>query len=150
MLMNFPWMLSLIPVPEFFLWIFFYEYERMLKRPAVSSSDGSSQAMPSYMKLIHMETNKNTVPEDITQILHQTACWQVCWWSQTRLHVETQLLFLTFWTSVRPSLLTYFQALKFCLLSPRGWEAERPKEWKTENLADQREWNMSRFLRQQD
>lgn len=28
---------------------------------------------PSYMKLIHMEANTNTVPEDIIQIQHQTA-----------------------------------------------------------------------------
>lgn len=39
-----------------------------------------------------MEANTNTVPKDITEIQHQTASWQVCWWAQTRLRVETQLL----------------------------------------------------------
>lgn len=39
-----------------------------------------------------MEANTNTAPEDITEIQHQTASWQVCWWAQTRLRVETQLL----------------------------------------------------------
>lgn len=76
-------------------WDFMWNWEDIYEsnpRLVASSSDAWSQARPGYIKLIHMEVNTNTAPEAITQILHQTPSWQVCWWSQTRLHVETQLL----------------------------------------------------------
>lgn len=90
-----------------------------------------------------MEANTNTVPKDIAQIQHQTTSWQVCWWAQTRLRVETQLLpddILNFCPTKSSHILSGLENLPF---SPEGTEAERQKGWKTENSAAQREWNMS-------
>lgn len=74
-----------------------------------------------------MEANTNTAPEDITQIQHQTASWQVCWWAQTRLRVETQLLFydiLNFCPTTSSHILSGLENLPFL---PQGTEAERQK-----------------------
>lgn len=90
-----------------------------------------------------MEANTNTAPEDITQIQHQTASWQVCWWAQTRLRVKTQLLpsdILNFCPTKSSHILSGLENLPF---PPEGTQAERRKEWKTENSAAQKEWNMS-------
>lgn len=78
------------------------------------------------MKLILMEANTNREPGDIIQIQHQTASWQVCWWAQTRLRVETRLLLydiLNFCPTKSSRILSGLENLPFPPL-----EAERVKD----------------------
>lgn len=102
---------------------------------AASSTDWDSQARPRYMKLILMEANTNRAPEDITQIRHQTASWQVCWWAQTRLHVETQLLLydiLNFCPTKSSRILSGLENLLFYPLEAprqRDRKSERQRSW---------------------
>lgn len=100
-----------------------------------------------------MEANTNRVPEDITQIQHQTASWQVCWWAQTRLRVETQLLsydILNFCPTKSSHILSGLENLPF---PPQGTEAERQKSERrrTRQLRESEIWvTASRSLLQQD
>lgn len=102
---------------------------------AASSTDWDSRARPRYMKLILMEANTNRAPEDITQIWHQTASWQVCWWAQTRLHVETQLLLydiLNFCPTKSSRILSGLENLLFYPLEAprqRDRKSERQRSW---------------------
>lgn len=78
-----------------------------------------------------MEANTNTVPEDIIQIQHQTASWQVCWWAQTRLRVETQLLsydILNFCPTKASHILSGLENLPFPPSRHRGRETEKVKD----------------------
>lgn len=100
-----------------------------------------------------MEANTNTVPEDITQIQHQTASWQVCWWAQTRLRVETQLLsydILNFCPTKSSHILSGLENLPF---PPQGTKAERQKSerQRTQQLRESEIWATApRSLLQQD
>ena len=79
-----------------------------------------------------MEANTNSAPQDITQIRHQTSALTGLLMSANKAFVSKHNFSpVTSWTSVRPSLLTYFAGLGNLSFQPRATEAGRQQEWKT-------------------